>query len=201
MAELTFPVAHGDIAWNNWPIQFVGKVKLEAFVRGIFVPFDELETALRDLTQKRGVTTSEGVQLNGVGEIVGQLRYLEGAFLLPFFGYEGQPSITGYDQARYRRLGESNEDAANVISDAAYRKLINWKIVVNTAAGTVEDVIRAMRAIFPNASKVIVTNPTPRHLNVRVLTSSSADEIFVSNATSFVPRIAGHTVSVSVETA
>ncbi|NEM19297.1 DUF2612 domain-containing protein, partial [Escherichia coli] len=130
--------------------------------------------------------------------IVGQPRYLAGAFLLPFFGYIEQPATTGYDQARYRRMGESNENAANLISDAAYQKLINWKIIENTSSGTVEDVIRAMRAIFPNAAKVKVTCPAPRKLNVEVITNGTPDEMFVRNVLTFIPRIAGHTVTASV---
>ena len=198
MTALVFPTVHSKVAWNNWLAQFVGKQKLEAFVTALFAPMDDIEQALSDLEFKRGVFTAQGVQLNGVGEIVGQRRYVPGAFLLPFYGYEGQPAVTGYNQARYRRQGESNEDSTNVVGDNIYQQLINWKIIVNSASGTGEDIIRAMRAIFPDAVKVIVTMPDPRHVNVAITTATIPSPIFADDVQRFVPKMAGHRVTASV---
>ena len=198
MAALIFPVVHSKIAWNNWLAQFVGKQKLEDFVISIFQPLDAIDLALRDLEFKRGVFTAEGKQLDGVGEIVGQPRYVPGAFLLPFFGYEDQPAVTGYNQARYRRRGESNEDSTNVVGDNVYEQLINWKIIMNSAAGTIDDVIRAMRAIFPDAVSVVVSMPEPRHVDVVVTTPKAPSPIFADDVQRFVPKMAGHKVTASV---
>jgi hypothetical protein len=199
MANLKYPVVHSAIGWHNWPAQFVGKRRLEAFVLAVQKPLDDLDTVLSDMQTKRGVTTSVGKQLDGVGEIVGQPRYVPGAFLLPFFGYKGQPAITGYNKARYRREGESNEDTTNVIGDAEYQRLINWKIIMNSAAGTTEDVISAMRALFPDALTVIVTNPAPRQTKVVVTTKNPVSPVFATDLESYVPKLAGHSVIAEVK--
>lgn len=199
MANLTYPVVHSAIGWAHWPAQFVGKRRLKAFVLAVQAPLDELDTVLSDMQTKRGVTSSVGKQLDGVGQIVGQPRYVPGAFLLPFFGYEGQRSITGYNKARYRREGESNEDTTNVIGDVAYQQLINWKIVMNSAAGTTEDVIAAMRALFPDAVSVIVTSPAPRQIKVVVTTKGIPSPIFSIDLESYVPKMAGHSVIAEVK--
>jgi hypothetical protein len=198
MIDLTIPVKHSDIVWNNWPAQFVRKRKLEALVYSVAQPLDSLAITLAHLQTKTGVFTSQGKQLDGVGAIVGQPRYLPGAFLLPFFGYESQPATTGYNQARYRREGESNEDTTNTVNDSIYQLLINWKIVMNTSNGTTEDVIRAMRAIFPDAVKVTVTMPAPRTLKVDVKTRNDVQPLFAANLQAFVPKTAGHTVIATV---
>lgn len=198
MAALVFPVVHSQVAWNNWLAQFVGKKKLEYFVTSLCLPLDDIETALHDLEFKRGVFTSEGKQLDGVGDIVGQPRFVPGAFLLPFFGYEDQPAVTGYNQARYRRRGESNEDTTNVVGDNVYQQLINWKIIINSASGTIDDIIRAMRAIFPDAVSVVVTMPEPRHVDVAVTTLKPPSPIFENDVQRFVPKMAGHKVTASV---
>lgn len=150
-----------------------------------------IEAALYQLQESRGVDSSEGVQIDGVGDIVGQSRYVPGAFLIPFFGYEEQRATTGYNQARYRRIGESNEDEAGQMTDADYKLLIKWKIVVNSSHGTIPDVIKAMRALFPNAVKVKVTEPGTRRINVEVITSTPPNPIFAMNLQVFVPKMGG----------
>lgn len=199
MAELSFSIKHTDVMWTNWLAQFVGKKKLEEYVKSFCVPFDTLETTLDDMTNKRGVDTAVGAQLDGVGVIVGQPRYVPGAFLLPFFGYLGQPSITGYDQARYRRMGESNEDANSYVGDPEYRTLIKWKIAVNSAGGTIPDIIRALRVVFPNAVRIIITEPATRHVDVTVRLDRQPNQVFANNLEMFIPVQAGVRVTARIE--
>ena len=199
MSVLSFPYFHSQIVWANWLAQFEGKGQLEDFVKSIASPLDILSVALDDMTYKRGPATAEGIQLDGVGIIVGQPRAIQGAFLIPFFGYEGQPSVTGYDQARYRRLGESNEDVNSRLGDLEYRKLIMWKIAVNSASGTIPDIIRALRIIFPEATKIIVTSPAPRAVDVRVQVSRAPSPLAENNLLMFIPKAAGVRVTAQIE--
>ncbi|ALH46227.1 putative structural component [Pseudomonas phage POR1] len=191
MAAITFNAKHVDTLWNNWHNQFNTKPKLEAFFKGLAKPMEGIEAAYAQMLQARGVDTAVGAQLDGVGNIVGQERYVPGAFLIPFFGYEEQRATTGYNQARYRRIGESNEDESGKMTDADYALLIKWKIVVNSSNGTIPDVIKAMRALFPNAVKVKVTEPGVRQMNVEVITPTTPNPIFATNLEAFVPKMGG----------
>lgn len=191
MPAISLTAKHVDILWQNWHNQFNSKPKLEAFFKGLAKPMEGIEECLRQMQDLRGVNDSQGVQLDGVGDIVGQNRYVPGAFLIPFFGYEEQRATTGYNQARYRRIGESNEDETGQMTDADYKLLIKWKIVVNSSHGTIPDVIRAMRALFPNATKVKVTEPGTRRLHVEVITSTIPNPIFAMNLQAFVPKMGG----------
>ena len=199
MSVLTFPAVHSDIYWQNWPAQYVGKQRLESYVTALASPLDLLDSTLEAMATQRGINTSYGAQLDGVGVIVGQPRYVSGAFVLPFFGYEHQTATTGYGQARYRRMGESTEDVSNTIGDPEFRTIIRWKVVANSSAGTIPDIINALRVIFPNAVRIKVSEPSPRLVNVVVQLRTTANPLFANNLESFIPKMAGVRVNAFIE--
>lgn len=54
--------------------QFQDSTKFKAFITAFLEEFVELETAATDLLDDRWLDTAEGVQLDGIGEIVGRDR-------------------------------------------------------------------------------------------------------------------------------
>lgn len=199
MAIVNLPVLHSEQLWQNWLLQFDNKEKLRAYVTSLAEPLDDISATLNDMTYKRGVDTAVGAQLDGVGVIVGQPRYAEGAFVLPFFGYLGQPAVTGYDQARYRRLGESTEDINQSIGDTEYKTLIRWKIQANSSNGTIPDIIRALRAVFPQAVRIRVQEPGARKVHVIVVLNRQPNPIYQNNLLSFIPKLAGIKVTAEIQ--
>lgn len=68
------PIAnHVEVAINRLPSQH-RKPKIEAFVRSIVEPLQDLETAFLQLLTERAINTAVGVQMDVIGRIVGQTR-------------------------------------------------------------------------------------------------------------------------------
>jgi hypothetical protein len=73
VADLT-PISLTQTALDALPSQFVGKARMQALVLRLAARWQLLETVLWQLQTQRGVETAEGVQLDQIGELVGQVR-------------------------------------------------------------------------------------------------------------------------------
>lgn len=144
-----------EIAISNNLLQFNRKPKVEVLYKVLFEPFNAIQTALVQLMTLRH-DTAKGKQLDGIGSILGIERpytTLDGIF---YFGFTGQSRALGFSQAVIRSnslsIGSGN---FKYMSDHGYRRLLHWKIIANNSHGTVEDIIKACKAVFL-ASKVEV---------------------------------------------
>ncbi len=142
---LDFPHDHEEIAWSHFLAQHVGKVKTEGFVRAFYPPINVLDKALNDLYTLRWLETAEGVQLDGIGSIVGIERVIAGSVYLPFFGFSSQISGRGFGVARMRRKREPYAESS-ILGDIEYKAMIYLKIYLNNGHGTAEELIRAFNA-------------------------------------------------------
>jgi len=139
---LDFPHNHAEIAWSHFLAQHVGKLNTEGFVRSFYPPLNLLDKALNDLYTLRWLDTAEGIQLDGIGSIVGISRTVADSVYLPFFGFSAQISGRGFGIARIRRRGEPYAQSS-VLGDIEYRVAIHLKIFLNNGHGTAEELIRA----------------------------------------------------------
>lgn len=108
---------------KEFPQQFQGKETIAVLVRALAHQLDELHQAFDSLMRMRSVDTAQGVQLDGVGDIVvlsrsDAMRLIKGA-------------IT-YD----------------IIDDEHYRHYIRYKILKNTSTCTYYDIIAAVRMLW-----------------------------------------------------
>ena len=127
--------------------QFWEKPILAAELEALGEEFSEIEAALYDLREKRWIDTGVGVQLDGIGEIVGRDRIIANAIALPFFGFYGQPNILGFEVGRFRDSGEAWQ-ASTVLGDAEYRLILWAKVFKNITKCTFEDTIKSLTFIF-----------------------------------------------------
>lgn len=102
--------------------------------------FDKLQ-AILDYVQTINIFEARGVWLDLIGAIVGQSREIPDAIAYEYFGYLGQPSTTGYGQARYYQKGDPLTDSS-ILPDEEYRKVILARVARNwgdiSAIGVVE---------------------------------------------------------------
>lgn len=145
--DLGFLHQHGEVAWSHFLAQHVGKLYTESFVKAFYPPLDYLDSAQQQLYTLRWLETAQGVQLDGIGYIVGQSRVLESSVYVPFFGFITQPAGRAFGVARMRRKGEPYADSATM-GDADYRAMIRVKIGLNNSHGTTEDIIKAVEGIL-----------------------------------------------------
>lgn len=139
---LAFPHHHGEVAWNNFLAQHIGKENTENFVTSFYPPMDYLDQALFDCYVKRWIETSVGAQLDGVGSIVGQSRRIPNSTYFAFFGFQSQISGRAFGVARLRKKREPWAESA-ILGDDDYRVTIRLKIALNNGHGTAEELIYA----------------------------------------------------------
>lgn len=157
---------HDDIAWANWLGQFHGKPKLEALVRGLLAPANELQGALLQLHTERWLDAAVGKQLDMIGTIVVLDR---SASLLP-------------------RRGDAS-DAAEM-DDDRYRSVLRWKIAINNGHGTIPEISAALKAVL-GATRAVVQNAGNAKLRIWLDILPSQNPFAPGAVRSLVPKAAG----------
>lgn len=109
------------------------QTNLQKLIAALTSEATEIQTQLQNLITQRSLATAEGVQLDGIGQIVGLAR-------IP-----GQP-----------------DDGAiiNNVPVTGYRQALEFQIFINGSSGVPEDVITALK-FFTQASKVWYWNFFP----------------------------------------
>lgn len=190
---------HGAIGWGHWTAQFADGTNLEAVVRGLFQPLNDIEAALLQLLNDRWLDTAVGAQLDGIGQIVGLPRIIDDVIYVQFFGFEGQPGIAGFGEGRMRRNGEPVTGGSTTLLDPEYRKLLYWKIAINNGHGTTPEIIAALKPIF-DVDRVIVQDRGNAKIAVWVDRLPGPSDPLLVNARRWVPKAAGVGLILSAST-
>ena len=188
--DVGFPHDHEEIAWSHWLAQHVGMPYTEAFARAFYPPLNVLDKATADLYTERWIESSEGIQLDGAGSIVGQSRTISKQVYLAFFGFTSQGAGRGFNQARMRRARDPYSDSIT-LGDEDYRRLIKLKIALNNGHGTAEDIMVAINILFDVNDTVVydVSNANARLLiNDLTITPTDPNAEIIDQ---LIPRAAG----------
>lgn len=169
--------------------QFHEKPVMRAFLDAIGAEFDELETALNDLRDRRWIETGEGVQLDGIGELVSQARQIADAVQIPFFGFEDQPNAQGFEVGRFRDQWETYLQSVN-LSDPEYRLILRAKIMKDTSPGTTEDTIASLKFIF-SAPVVLINDRGNAKFSIAIGRILNANEISTARTLDLFVRAGG----------
>lgn len=90
-------IDHVAQALERMPSQWEDKPKAIGLITAIFENYQLIEDTLKDLNEKRGINTAEGVQLDVIGALVGEPR-------------RGRPD-NSYRSAIYQRIAINTSDA------------------------------------------------------------------------------------------
>lgn len=164
------------------------KPVLRAIITALGAELDELNTAVIDCKNKRWINKAEGVQLDGLGEIVVRNRQIDEAIAVQLFGFWGQPNVVGFGQARFRQQGEENLQTY-ILSDAEYRLALAMKVAVNSSRGTAEDTISSLRYAF-NAP-IRIEEPGNANIVVSIGRELTDNERMLANALDMIIRAGG----------
>lgn len=136
-----------------------------------------------------------GRQLDGIGEIVGLAREIDEVVSTSFFGFIGQPGITGFGGARLRRTYEKAVSGSTTLQDPEYRKLLYWKIAVNNGHGTTPEIAASLKAIF-DLEKVVIQNAGNAKIRIWLSAYPTINDTLLANAKRWVPSLAGVGITV-----
>jgi hypothetical protein len=147
--------------------QFSDSENLKGMLTSHLLDYKSLDLTYDDLLSNRYLDTSRGIQLDGIGEIVGLARPSASIDIIGAFGFLSDETSQGFGTLDAIDVGGnfvSLGSTAQLIGDDLYRILIKVKIQANKTAMTNEDVIEmisfaldgvAVRYILPTT-----TNPT-----------------------------------------
>jgi len=148
--------------------QFKGSEKFEEFITAFLTQFEELSEINSDLELLRYLETSFGVQLDGIGEIVGLERPLKIVSKAGLFGFLLDTKAKGFGDINNFDIGGNFWDGINeyvLIGDDLYRLLIRAKIIKNQTAMTVDDTTRLISFMFGGVEVryFLLVNLAPRY--------------------------------------
>jgi len=124
--------------------QFSDSNNLKDMLTAHLTDFDSISLSYDELLSDRYLDTAQGVQLDGIGEIVGLKRSSASTNIIGAFGFLSDDTSQGFGTLDDSDVGGnfiSLGSTAQLIGDDLYRILIKVKIQVNKTAMTNEDVI------------------------------------------------------------
>lgn len=157
-------VGYLNQARERYTEQFKNKDVFDRYVQLLLSTKQEIQLTLKDLIQKRTLDSAEGVQLDIIGEIVGQPRELIEANLLDYFGM-----LDAFGAGSMGELGDSNvgelfwelgrPTGGNLsLDDNSYRLFIRAKIIKNITTSTPEEYIYLVNFLFGTSVVFLTEN-------------------------------------------
>ena len=131
--------------------QFEDSAKFQGFLTAFLTEYQELENSGLQLLNERYLDTAIGVQLDGIGEIVGVERIMGSIDIIGAFGFDNDPNAQGFGTLLTATIGGnfiSYGSNKQLIDDETYRKVIRAKIIINQTAMTVDDTTRLISFMF-----------------------------------------------------
>lgn len=172
-------VDHQDAAKKRLIIQYKESDTIRLYLDAVLSLANDLERVFCDLLLKRFIDTAEGVNLDIIGELVGQPRVLIDASIIEFFGFEGDPTARGFTSlsspetgGRFRSVNEST--TGNItLTDEDYRLFIRARIIKNNTRASREDIIAMIIFVFGAADVEITEGDRAYLVNIgKVLTNN-----------------------------
>lgn len=154
--------------------QFDRAEVIKAIFYALFLEFEEMDISIDDLKNKRWIDTGEGVQLDGIGQIVDRSRTVTGLRLIKFFGFRGQRNVTGFNQAPFRRYYEEYLTSLT-LNDEQYRKILHAKVWKNNTYAYMNDTVKSLQIIF-DTNTIIVQNAGNANIRISIGRLTTNDE-------------------------
>lgn len=207
MAEPDFTsIDYLEEARERVTYQFKEKEVFDKYIQLVIEQQTQLQNVFKDLLQKRSIDTATGVNLDIIGEIVGQPRELISADLFTFFGFEGALGADTFGNGLNSILGGKffnfgDATGGNVLlDDETYRLFIKAKILKNTTASTPEEFISFVNYLFGTESTFVAEGQAEYTVFFgRPLTAFEQVLLnYVSTSAGFTSRLIPKTVGVRV---
>lgn len=143
-----------DEARSRVTEQFKDKVVFDKYIQLLTSSGIDIQLVLQDLMQKRSLDTAVGVQLDILGDIVGQPRTLLDTALLKYFAFDGYPDGQTFGTLTDNSVGGSWYSLGDaltgntLLNDEQYRLFIKAKILKNRSTATPNDFLNFISFVF-----------------------------------------------------
>lgn len=195
---MTTAIDHLTKGLDRLAVQYSESTNFINYLSAILREHQTLEDALQDILNNRSIDTAFGIQLDIIGEIVGQPRILVDATAFQFFGFEGTIGALSFGTltdagigGRFRSVVEQLT-GNRLLVDTEYRTFIRARIIANYTNGTIEDMISAVKNILPGTNVVtIVEDAALREVTINVGRTLTANEQQFLSVTNLIPKPIG----------
>jgi len=136
----------GELGLRRLIYQYQHSPLVKAFLSALLVEYQTLDTELVRLRTRLDIDASEGAQLEGIGEIVGQPRPAIRAGEDEAFAFDGAGGL-GFSSLEAPETGgtfvslQTVYDELEPVSDADYRRVLRATIIANYSNSNLEDLI------------------------------------------------------------
>lgn len=168
-------IDHKALAISRLATEFRESTNLIAYIQAIMSESNDLEAVFQQLLNERNISNAVGVQLDILGEIVGQSRYIDEGFFPKFFGFKGQRNASGFNTVPFWD-GIQDTISGGFLEDETYRQYIKAKAYSNSASSTTEDLISVFKLLFGNEISVLTRELGNANLEVVVILESLTPE-------------------------
>lgn len=131
--------------------QFKDSIKFQDFLTSFLQQLQDLYISDLQLLNERYLDIAVGIQLDGIGEIVGLPRPEKEVDVAGLFGFLTDPTSLGFGTILNSDIGGNFWDGVSqkvLIGDNLYRLLIRAKIIKNQTAMTVDDTLKLISFTF-----------------------------------------------------
>jgi len=181
---------HGAVAWSNWTAQFEQSPRLRSLMLALVQPMTSLQAALRQLRDDRWLETAAGKQLDGLGELLDRPRQISNTRAIWHFGFRGQPNIGGFGEFPMYRAGRGLYTGGSTLDDDNYRRLLRWKVLVDSGFGTAPQIEAALRVLF-DVDRLAVEDIETARIRIHIGRQATENDFFLGNVGQWVPAAAG----------
>lgn len=155
-------------ALSRLAYQFQDSDKFKAFLTAFLDEFQYLQDQNENLKTLRYLNTAQGVQLDGIGEILGLTRPTRPVDVAGLFGFVDDDTAKGFGILSNPDIGGNFWDgtqAVVLIGDDLYRLLLRAKAIENQTAMIVDDTTRLISFMFGDIEVryFLTTNLSPRY--------------------------------------
>ena len=178
-------MTHTERMISHLIAQFHDKPVIEAELNALGTELELLRQAFDDLKNKRWIDTGEGIQLDGIGNIVNRPRIIPDSLQLDFFGFSGQDNSQTFGIGRFRSLNESWL-AGSKLSDDDYRKILWLKVFYDSSQATGDELIHCLQVLF-NAHSIIIHKTGNAKIMVGIGRRLTANDIRLVRTLNLIP--------------
>lgn len=142
------------LARERYTDYFQEMVVFDKYIELVHTQLEDIQECLKDMMQRRWVETARGVQLDNIGEIVGQPRDLFESVIIYYFGFQGASGAQSYGTVNNPAIGGRYKSVNDpffgnrYLNDSEYRALIKIKILKNNTKGLINEFVEMTRILY-----------------------------------------------------